>query len=934
MVIKTTFKVYGMSCKHCVKSVTDAISELEGVESVDVDLENEQATVIFDSDTIYLDDIRQAVTDAGYQPGEEVDETGKTQSCPAEGEESEESGTCPIVTGEEETEEPGHYATSTLDINFKVTGMTCASCAKNVEKVLKKQSGVVSATVNLALEKASVTYDPSVVSSKELKDAVGSIGYGVERDTIDLNIGGMTCASCAKNVEKVLKKLEGVESVSVNLPLEKARVVYDSSLVSVTDMKSAVENIGYSATSEKKELESDRERVARETEMKQQRTNLIIAAALVLPISLGDMSTAFPNILWFVPPLLANEILLFLLTTIVMIFPGRQFFTGTFEDFKHGVTDMDLLIATGTGAAYAVSVAATFFNLGPGYDETYYHTAAMLITFIVFGRYLESKTKGKTSEAIRKLMGLKAKTARVIVDGEEKEIPVEDVEIGNIVVVRPGEKIPVDGEVTDGSSAVDESMITGESIPVDKNQGDTVIGATINKSGTLKFRASKVGSETALAQIIQLVENAQSSKPPLQRIADVVAGNFILAVHIIALVTFMVWFLIGYEVFDVSLFSNITSPFLFSLLIAITVLVISCPCAVGLATPAAIMVGTGKGAENGILIKTGEALERAQKLDTIVFDKTGTLTVGEPELTDVVGTDDYSNDEVLRIAATVEKGSEHPLGEAIVKGAQAHDINLETAENFKNIPGHGVEASLEGKRILLGTRKLMNDNGIDTSGLDKKMEEFENDGKTAMLIASDNTAIGVVAVADTLKKNSKQAVDKVHKMGLEAIMITGDNKRTAEAIGRQVGMDRVLSEVLPEQKASEIKNLQNEGRVVAMVGDGINDAPALTQSDIGIAMGAGTDVAMESAKIVLIKNDLIDVIASIRLSKLTMRKIKQNLFWAFGYNSVGIPIAAGILYPFVHQILISPAFAAALMAMSSVSVTTNSLLMKRGSIKE
>lgn len=530
-------------------------------------------------------------------------------------------------------------------------------------------------------------------------------------------------------------------------------------------------------------------------------------------------------------------------------------------------------------------------------------------------------------------MGLKAKTARIIVDDKEKEVPIEDVEIGHIILVKPGEKIPVDGEVTSGSSAVDESMITGESIPVEKNIGDTVIGATINKSGTLKFRATKVGSETALAQIIQLVENAQTSKPPLQRIADVVAGNFILAVHIIALTSFLVWFLIGYEIFDVLQFSNITSPFLFSLLIAITVLVISCPCAVGLATPAAIMVGTGKGAENGILIKTGEALERAQKLDTIVFDKTGTLTVGKPELTDVISSGGYSENEVLRIAATVEKGSEHPLGEAVVNGAQTRSINPGTAEKFKNVPGHGVEAVFEGKRILLGTRKLMDDNNIEISEFNKTMIELENDGKTAILVASDEKATGVVAVADVLKDNSKQAIDKVHKMGLEAIMITGDNKRTADAIGKQVGMDRVLSEVLPEQKASEIKKLQDEGRVVAMVGDGINDAPALTQSDIGIAMGAGTDVAMESAKIVLIKNDLMDVIASIRLSKLTMRKIKQNLFWALGYNSVGIPIAAGILYPFVHQILISPALAAAFMAMSSVSVTTNSLLMKKSDIK-
>jgi Cu+-exporting ATPase len=594
---------------------------------------------------------------------------------------------------------------------------------------------------------------------------------------------------------------------------------------------------------------------------------------------------------------------------------------------------MNLLIATGTGAAYVISVASSYLDLGPGYHHLYYDTAIMLIAFITLGRYLEARARGRTSESIKKLIGLQAKTAHIIVGGLEKEVPVESVEVEDIVFVRPGEKIPVDGVVIDGSSAVDESMITGESIPVDKGKGDVVIGSTLNRSGAMKLRATNVGADTALARIIELVENAQNSKAPIQRIADVVAGHFILIVHVLALAAFFFWYFIGFERYDVILNSGIASPFLFALLISITVLVISCPCAVGLATPAAIMVGTGKGAENGILIKGGEALERTLKIDTIVFDKTGTLTKGKPELTDVVNVADLSADEVLEMAASTEKGSEHPLGEAIVRGAEQRKLKLRDVEGFRAIAGKGVEATIEGSRILLGTRKLMKDNDIDISSVEKTMESLEAQGRTAMIATKDDHVVGLVAVADTLKEKSKEAVEKIRDMGIEVVMITGDNRRTADAIAGSIGITRVLAEVLPEDKASEIRKLQEEGRVVAMVGDGINDAPALTQADIGIAMGAGTDVAMESAQIVLIKNDLRDVIASIRLSRLTMSKIKQNLFWAFGYNTIGIPLAAGLLYPVVNSILITPELAAAFMAMSSISVTTNSILMKRKEIK-
>ncbi len=931
--MKAVIDVNGMTCMHCHKTVTDAISGVNGVESVDVSLEDSNATVDFDAEVTNLDAIKQAVVDAGYEMGGETAESEPA----SEPEQTEEAEVFPIAIEDDEEEETAQpESDATVETKFKVSGMTCASCSANVERILRKQSGVASASVNLPMEKASVTYDPALITPKQMEEAIIGIGYGVVKDKVTLDVGGMTCSACVQNIERVLNKLKGVESATVNLTLEKAQVEYDSSQVSPADMISAIEGIGYTASlkADKKDAE-DRERQAREEEITNQRNNLIIAVVFGIPITFGSMTGMFPNLLSFVPTFLTDHVVLFALTTIVMLFPGRQFFTGTYKGLKHGVTDMNLLIATGTGAAYVISVAATFLDLGPGYEHLYYDTAVMLITFIIFGRYLEAKTKGKTSEAIRKLMGLQAKTARILVDGEEREVPVEEVTVGDIVVVRPGEKLPVDGVVTEGTSAVDESMITGESIPMEKNPGDTIIGATINKSGSFKFRAAKVGADTALAQIIELVENAQTSKAPIQRIADIVAGHFILAVHVISLLAFFFWFFIGFEMFGIAQsaeFSTI-SPFLFSLLISITVLVISCPCAVGLATPAAIMVGTGKGAENGILIKGGEALEQAHKLNTIVFDKTGTLTKGEPQLTDIISTSHHSDAEVLQIAAIAEKGSEHPLGEAIVNGATDRNIEIGNADSFRSIAGHGVEAEFEGKRIFLGTRKLMADNGIDVAELGEGMETLEHSGKTAMLIALDNEAIGVVAVADTLKEHSKEAVDKLHNIGIEVAMITGDNARTASAIAQQVGIDRVLSEVLPEDKAAEVRKLQDEGKVVAMVGDGINDAPALMQSDIGIAMGAGTDVAMESAQIVLIKNDILDVVSSIRLSKLTMRKIKQNLFWAFGYNSIGIPIAAGILYPFVGKILITPALAAAFMAMSSVSVTMNSLLMKRSRIK-
>ncbi|CAG0987104.1 MAG: heavy metal translocating P-type ATPase [Candidatus Methanoperedens sp.] len=906
-------KIKGMMCEHCEKTVSEAAKSVKGVTKASSDHKKGQVTVSFDTSITDIEAIKKAIIASGY------DVIDEEEACPVP---VKQIVTLPLV--KEEAKSGGIQKTT-----LKLTGMTCASCAQNIEKVLNKIEGVKKATVNFSVEKATIEYDSGKVNPAAFENAITGIGYGVAKTEITLKIMGMHCATCALNIETALKKTSGITFANVSFPLEQAKINYDPEIVSVPEIKKVIENVGYTASEKIDKTEADREQRARESEIKKQKINFIIALVLAVPISLGDMGR---NLGWgFVPEILKNDYLLFILATIVMLFPGRQFFEGTYKGLKHGVTDMNLLIATGTGAAYIISVAATFLDLGEAYKHTYYDTAALLIMFIVLGRYLEALTKGKTSEAIRKLMGLRAKTARIIVNGEEKEIPVENVTVNDVVIVRPGEKIPVDGKVIDGLTAIDESMLTGESIPVEKTVGSEVIGATMNKTGMIKFTATKVGADTALAQIIKLVEDAQTQKAPIQKLADIVAGHFILAVHVLALLTFFFWFFIGFEYFNVpaTFGMGMTSPFLFSLLISITVLIISCPCAVGLATPTAIMVGTGKGAENGILIKGGEALERAQKLDTIVFDKTGTLTKGEPSLTDVIAIKGAEN-EILKLAAIAEKGSEHPLGEAILKGAKERGIEIPDSESFKAIPGRGIEVKFDGKRVLVGTRKLMTENNMDITPQNIRMEELETQGKTAMLVSSDNEIVGIIAVADTLKEHSKEAVSELHTMGFTVAMITGDNKRTADAIAKQVGIDIVLSEVLPEEKASRIKNLQEQGKKVAMVGDGINDAPALMQSDVGIAIGSGTDVAIESAQIVLIKSDVRDVAKAIRLSRLTLNKIKQNLFWAFFYNIVGIPIAAGILYPFTNPpFLLNPALAAAAMATSSVSVTLNTLLMKR-----
>ncbi len=811
---------------------------------------------------------------------------------------------------------------------LKISGMTCAACAQRIEKAVGKIDGVASASVNFATEKLSVEFDDQKVSKDRFRETIEKIGYGIQEETVKRNvtipIGGMTCAACAQRIEKALGKTEGVSRVSVNFATEKATVEYDPQRTKLSALKSTIEKAGYKALEIEKKAAVDEDKIRKQKEIKTLWTKFIVSAVFGIPL----LYLAMGSMIWWLPfPIPAflepmqyplTYAIVQILLTLPIVIAGHKFYSVGFKALIQRSPNMDSLIAIGTSAAIVYSLYSVYQisigNFG-AVEGLYFETAGVIITLILLGKSLEAVSKSKTSDAIKKLMGLAPKTAIVIQDGKEIELPIDEVEIGDVIVVKPGEKIPVDGEVLEGNTSIDESMLTGESMPIDKKAGDKVYAASINKNGSIRFKATKVGGDTALAQIIKLVEDAQGSKAPIAQMADIVSGYFVPIVCAIAVIAFIAWMIGG-------------QTLIFSLTIFIAVLVIACPCALGLATPTAIMVGTGKGAEYGILIKGGEALETAHKINTIVFDKTGTITEGKPEVTDIITAEGITEERLLQIAASAEKGSEHPLGEAIVRGAEKANLQMLKPDKFEAIPGHGIEVEINGSHTLIGNRKLMDLRNISMQELEKESDRLAGEGKTPMYIAIDNRLSGIIAVADVVKESSAKAIKKLQSMGIEVAMITGDNRKTAEAIAKQVGITKVLAEVLPQDKSNEVKKLQAEGKKVSMVGDGINDAPALAQADIGIAIGSGTDVAMESADIVLMRSDLMDVPTAIQLSRSTIRNIKQNLFWAFGYNVLGIPIAAGVLYLFGGPLL-NPIFAAAAMSMSSVSVLTNALRLKR-----
>ena len=796
------------------------------------------------------------------------------------------------------------------EATLQITGMTCAACSNRIEKGLKKIEGVKEANVNLALERSTVIFDPSKTSPQAFEEKIEKLGYGVVSEKAEFAITGMTCAACSTRIEKGLNKLEGVTKASVNLALETASVEYSPSQIAPQDITQRVEKLGYGA--KLKSEEKEEEQSYREKELSKQKGKFWFSFILSVPLLWAMVSHFTFTSFIPLPHMLMNPWVQLALATPVQFVVGKQFYVGAFKALRNKSANMDVLVALGTSAAYFYSLYFSLKSLGSSAhtDQLYYETSAILITLILLGKLFEASAKGRSSEAIKKMMGLQAKTAVVIRDGAEVEIPVEEVQKGEVIFIKPGEKVPVDGEIIEGQSALDESMLTGESVPVDKNIGDKVIGATLNKNGFLKIKATNVGRETALAQIIKVVEEAQGSKAPIQRLADYISGIFVPIVVGIALLTFFVWY--------IWIAPGEFAPALEKL---IAVLVIACPCALGLATPTSIMAGSGRAAEFGILFKGGEHLEAAHKIDTILLDKTGTVTNGTPELTDVRIAQDYEENELLQLVASAERLSEHPLAQALVAGIKNKGIEIQDPLSFEAIPGYGVKATVQERELLVGTRKLMNQHKVNIDTALEEMTNLEREGKTAMLVALDGKYAGMLAVADTIKATSKEAVSRLKEMGLEVMMITGDNRQTAQAIAMQAGIEHVIAEVLPEGKAEEVKKLQQQGKKVAMVGDGINDAPALALADIGMAIGTGTDVAMEAADITLMRGDLMSIADAIEMSRKTISNIKQNLFWAMGYNTLGIPIAAvGLLAPWV---------AGAAMAFSSVSVVLNALRLQR-----
>ncbi|MDQ7092106.1 heavy metal translocating P-type ATPase [Desulfosporosinus sp. PR] len=891
--------VYGMTCQHCVNRVSKALEGLPGLENVRVSLEDSKADFDYDPSQVKEADLRQAIEEAGYsltplpaEPGGE--EEALRDQGRADGEKSSPGISEPLAPSADKEDEEQKQ--------FKLTGMTCANCALTIEKGVGKMSGVKRATVNFASEKLAIEYDPSLVKTEDILDKVKDLGYGAysegeEEGKQQFKVGGMSCANCALTIEKKLKNTPGVSSATVNFATETVSVEFNPNVISLEGIFEQVKDAGYTPIENKEENREDKA-------VKRQLYWLIFSAILSAPL--------MP--LMYVRMSQTSVYIMFVLATIVQFTAGWTFYRGAYHALKNGTANMDVLVALGTTAAYAYSVMTTFpqiFFVGP----TFFDTSALLIVFVRFGKYLEAKAKGRAGQALKRLLELQADKARILIEGQEREVPASSLKIGDIVVVKPGEKIPIDGEIIEGQASIEEAMITGESIPVDKGVGDPVVGATINSSGNIKVRTTKTGKDTMLSGIIKMVEDAQGVKPAIQRLADTISNYFVPTVVSIAVVTFLIWYFL------------VHGSFVFALTAGIAVLVVACPCALGLATPTAVMVGSGVGLNRGILFKSAAVLEGISKLEAVGFDKTGTLTKGKPEVTDIVSFKGYTEEDVLKVAAAGENPSIHPLAQAVVGRAKAEGVLIEEVRDYQEEGGHGIICSYQGKQLLIGNIKLIQKYNAVLGSSERDFQRLAEEGKTTSFVALNGEVIGLIALADVLKEGTKEAIARLHQLGIKTFMITGDNKKVAKVVGSQVGIDEVVAEVLPEDKIKIVKKFQEQGLKVAMVGDGINDAPALAQADIGIAIGSGTDVAKETGDVVLVRNDLLDVERAIRLGRKTLGKIKQNLFWALIYNTIGIPIAAGVLFPVTGKLL-PPEWAGLAMAFSSVSVVTNSLLLK------
>jgi len=892
--------VYGMTCEHCVNHVTKILEKLPSVEHVQVSLTDSKATFDWDPKQVGMANIRLEIEEAGYS----LEKLAEENADPVEQEQEQEQE---VVALEQKPEPQNLQEQATLEQKqlFKISGMTCANCALTIEKGLKAMPGVKTVAVNFATEKLTVEIDPNLVKEETLLAKIKDLGYAAQsedRGKKQFKVSGMTCTNCALAIEKKLKGTAGVQNAAVNFASETVTVEFDPGAVNMQEIFEQVRDAGYTPIENKDDNQDDRTAI-------KQRNWLIFSAVLSLPI-MPLMALPMERSLMY---------LILALATIVQFTAGLTFYRGAYHALKNRSSNMDVLVALGITAAYGYSLMTTLHMFFPTLffkGPNFFDTSALLITFVRFGKYLEAKAKGRAGQALKKLLELQADKARLLVNGEEKQVAASDLRIGDVVIVKSGERIPVDGEIIEGQASIDEAMLTGESIPVDKGVGDVVIGATVNSSGSIKVRTTKTGKDTVLSGIIKMVEDAQGVKPPIQALADKISSYFVPTVVALSIITFLIWYLAMH------------STFVFAFTAAIAVLVIACPCALGLATPTAIMVGSGLGLNRGILFKSAAVLEGIAHIQVIGFDKTGTLTKGTPEVTDIIPYASYSRQDVLKIAGAGENPSIHPLAQAVVAEAKKEQMAIQEVTDYKEAGGYGVTCAYEGQTLLIGNIKLMNLHSVAINEAEQDFHRLAESGKTTSFIALGDRVIGLIALADVVKESTKEAIDRLHQLGMKTFMITGDNKKVAHMVGEQVGIDEVIAEILPQDKINIIKKYQDQGFKVAMVGDGINDAPALAQSDIGIAIGSGTDVAKETGDVVLVRNDLIDVERAIRLGRRTLRKIKQNLFWALIYNIIGIPIAGGILYPLTGQLL-PPEWAGLAMAFSSVSVVTSSLLLRR-----